>query len=64
MNDAPWYVSMIVAWLPFILLWLGFVYIGRQFRRGVVTKDGRALADVIAELSAEMKRRNDGSNPK
>jgi len=35
------------------------VYIGRQFRRGLHTKDGRSIADVFAELSEELKRRKD-----
>ena len=63
-SEVPWYVSLIVAWLPFLmLLGLGW-YIGRQLRRGLVTKDGRSLADLCAELVVELKRTNDRSNSK
>lgn len=58
-SEVPWYISLIVAWLPLILMLMGFLYIGRQFRRGLFTKDGRSVADVFAELSAELKRQNE-----
>jgi hypothetical protein len=61
-SEVPWYVSLIVSWLPFLmLLGLGW-YIGRQIRRSLVTKDGRSLADVCVELTNELKRANDRSN--
>jgi hypothetical protein len=61
MSEPPWIVSLIVAWLPFILLiWIGW-YVGRALRRGLFTKDGRSLADVTLELTDELKRLNDRS---
>jgi hypothetical protein len=55
---TPWYVSLIIAWLPF-LFWVGIGwYIAHQVRRGLTTSDGRPIADVLAEMSAELKRQN------
>jgi hypothetical protein len=63
-SEVPWYVSLIVSWLPF-LVWIGTGwYVGRQLRRGLFAKDGRSLADVCAELAVELKRANDRSNSK
>ena len=45
-----WVISLIISWLPF-LMFIGMAwYVGRQVRRGLVTKDGRSLAEVMASL--------------
>lgn len=62
-SEVPWYVSLIVSWLPLLTLLLLGWYIGRQFQRGLFTKDGRSIADVFAELADELKRRNHRPNP-
>jgi len=57
-EQMPWYVSLIIAWLPFMLLiGIGW-YVGRQVRRGLTTKDGRPIADVVVEIVGELKRQN------
>jgi len=48
-----------IAWLPFLALMALGWWIGRPLRRGLFTKDGRSLADVLDELARELKRRND-----
>jgi len=58
-SEMPWYVSLLLSWLPFLMFVLSGFYIARQFRRGLHTKDGRSIADVVAELSDELKRRKD-----
>jgi ATP-dependent Zn protease len=61
-ERIPWYVSLIVAWLPFIvLIGIGW-YLGRQVRRGLTTKDGRSIADVMVEIASELKRQNERPN--
>jgi hypothetical protein len=50
---------LIIAWLPFLALMALGWWIGRPLRRGLFTKDGRSLADVLDELARELKRRND-----
>jgi hypothetical protein len=61
-SEVPWYVSLIIAWLPFLMLMALGWYIGRPLRRGLFTKDGRSMADVLDELVNELKRRNDRPN--
>ena len=60
-NDVPWYVSLIVGWLPFIIFIGGVAWHGRQVRKSTT-----ALAQVVDELVREVKRANDlrsGSGP-
>ena len=57
-EQLPWYVSLIIAWLPFVILILAAWYVARQVRRGLTTRDGRPLADVLAEVASELKRQN------
>jgi hypothetical protein len=53
-----WVISLIIAWLPFLMI-LGMAwYIGRQVRRGLMTQDGRSIADVMVEIADELKRQN------
>ena len=58
MQEANSVVALIVSWLPVILFIATGWYIARQIRRGLFTKDGRSIADVSAELVAELKRMN------
>jgi hypothetical protein len=58
-NGAPWYVSLIVSFLPLVLVCGVVAWHGRQIRRSMTTKDGRSLAQVFDNLTQEMKRAND-----
>jgi hypothetical protein len=58
-NDVPWYVSLFVAWLPFIILIWAIAWHARQVRKSLTTSDGRSLAQVVDDLAREMKRTND-----
>jgi len=57
-GEVHWAVSLVIAWLPFLMLVAVFWYMGRQFKRGLRTKDGRSVADILAELTDELKRLN------
>ena len=59
MEEVPWYVSLIVSWLPLILFIVMMVWLGRRLTRELRTADGRALATVIEEYARELKRSND-----
>jgi hypothetical protein len=61
-EPLPWYVSLIIAWLPFMVLIAAAWYVGRQVRRGLTTKDGRPIADVLVEVAGELRRQNDRPN--
>jgi hypothetical protein len=58
MQETHWAISLIVAWLPLMVIVAAGWYIGRQIRRGLFTKDGRSIADISAELVHELKRLN------
>jgi len=58
-NDVPWYVSLIVSFLPLAMACGAIVWHGRQIRRSMTTRDGRSLAQVFDNLAQEVKRAND-----
>lgn len=58
MQEEHWLLSLIVSFLPLLLMVATGWYIGRQIRRGLFTKDGRSIADVSVELINELKRLN------
>lgn len=58
-NEVPWYVSLIVSFLPLVLAFGAIAWHGRQIRRSIATKDGRSLAQVFDGLAQELKRAND-----
>jgi hypothetical protein len=58
-EEVPWYVSLIVSWLPFLMLiWLG-VFISRRIRKALRADDGRSVGQVLDEQAREMHRTND-----
>jgi len=59
MDEVPWYVSLIVAWLPFLVLIGTGIWVGRAVRAGSHTKDGRSLAQVLDDHAHELRRSND-----
>jgi hypothetical protein len=59
-NEVPWYVSLIVAFLPFFMFFVAAMWHGRQIRKSLTTEDGRSLAQVFDELAREVRRFNDG----
>jgi hypothetical protein len=58
-NDVPWYVSLIVSFLPLVMACGAILWHGRQIRRSMTTRDGRSLAQVFDNLAQEVKRAND-----
>jgi hypothetical protein len=63
-NDVPWYVSLIVSWLPFIMFISAIAWSSRQLRKSLTASDGRSLAQVVDDLAREMKRVNDARDDK
>jgi hypothetical protein len=59
MEEVPWYVSLIVSWLPFLLFMGATLWVGRRIGRELKTPDGRSLALVVDEYGKELKRSND-----
>ena len=59
MEDVPWFVSLIVAWLPFVFLIGLAIWITATIRGTLRTQDGRSLAQAIDDHTREMRRSND-----
>jgi hypothetical protein len=58
-DNIPWYVSLILSWLPF-LFWIALTAgIAHLVRNTLRTKDGRTLAQIVDEYARELKRSND-----
>jgi hypothetical protein len=57
-EDVPWYVSLIVSVVPLLLYMGSILWLARQIRKSLTTADGRSLAQVFADIAAEMKRSN------
>jgi Flp pilus assembly protein TadB len=59
MDEAPWYVMLIISWLPFLVLIGTAIWVARTIRAGSQTKDGRSLAQVLDDHARELRRSND-----
>ena len=59
MEQMPWYVSLIMAWLPFLFMSALWYWIIRTIKRSLRTPDGRSVGQVIDEVGAELKKSND-----
>jgi len=58
-NEVPWYISLLVSFLPLALFCGAVMWHGRQMRKCMTTADGRSLAQVFDDLAKEAKRAND-----
>jgi hypothetical protein len=63
MDETPWYVSLLVSWLPLLLLVGLSIWTVRSFTRALRTRDGRSVGQVIDEYGSELKRSNDRLEP-
>ncbi len=59
MPDAPWWLALILSWVPFAATLAVYLYFLRELRRIFSTRDGRTIADVVLELASEMKSSSD-----
>ncbi len=59
MEQTPWYVSLIVAWLPFLILVALGIWIARRVGGSLRAPDGRPVGQVVDEVGRELKRSND-----
>lgn len=59
MEETNWVVSLIIAWLPFLLFLGSTLWVGRRIGRELKTPDGRSIALVVDEYGRELKRSND-----
>jgi hypothetical protein len=59
MEQVPWYVSLIVSWLPLLVTIGSLVWLGRRITKELRTPDGRSIASVVDNYGRELKRSND-----
>jgi hypothetical protein len=55
----PWYVSLIIAWLPFIFMSALWYWIIRTINGSLRASSGYSVGQVIEEVGAELKRSNE-----
>jgi hypothetical protein len=64
MHEEPsWVVSLLVSWLPFLMVVGSVMSVGGQIRKSTMTMDGRSLGDAFSELAHELRRANDLRSP-
>ena len=59
MDNVPWYVNLIVAWAPFLVLIWAALSVARAIRVVARTQDGRSLAQAMDDHARELRRAND-----
>ena len=55
----PWYVSLIIAWLPFIFMSALWYWIIRTINGSLRASSGHSVGQVIEDVGAELKRSNE-----
>ena len=58
-DDIPWYVSLIMSWLPFLVLIGTAVWMTLTLRAALRTKEGRSLAEAVDGYARELRRSNE-----
>lgn len=58
-DDIPWYVSLTMSWLPFLVLFGTAVWMTLTLRAGLRTKDRRSLAEAVDGYARELRRSNE-----
>ena len=59
MDGVPWYVNLMMSWLPFLVLIGTGIYVARSFGRPFWTRDGRRFAQIMDDYVRELRRSND-----
>jgi hypothetical protein len=58
-DDVPWYVSLTLSWLPFLVLIGTAVWVTLTLRGALRTKDRRTLAEAVDGYARELRRSNE-----
>ena len=59
MEQTHWAISLIIAWLPFLMFMGATFWVGHCIGRELKTSTGRPMAEVVEECGRELKRAND-----
>jgi cell division protease FtsH len=55
-NDVPWFVSLLVSWLPFIALIGVWIFLSRQMRGARGAGTGNSIDDLKRQIDELQKR--------
>jgi cell division protease FtsH len=58
-DNVPWFVSLLVAWLPFLMTLTLWIWAVRVISRALRTPDGRSIGQVVDECASELRKSND-----
>jgi ATP-dependent Zn protease len=58
-ESVPWFVSLLVSWLPFLLTLAVWIWTARMISRALRTPDGRSIGQVVDECGSELRKSND-----
>jgi cell division protease FtsH len=58
-DNVPWFVSLLVSWLPFLMTIALWVWAIRAIGGALRTADGRSIGQVIDEHGSELRKSND-----
>src|SRR5215813_7750780 len=58
-DNVPWFVSLLVSWVPFLLTIALWIWSVRMISRALRTPDGRSIGQVVDECSSELRKSND-----
>jgi cell division protease FtsH len=58
-DSIPWYISLLVSWVPFLSLIALWIWGLRSISLGLRTPDGRTIGQVFDECSSELRKSND-----
>jgi hypothetical protein len=58
-DNLPWFVSLLVAWLPFLWTTALWIWSVRMISRALRTPDRRSIGQVVDECGSELRKSND-----
>ena len=58
-DNLPWFVSLLVSWLPFLLTIALWIWSVRMISRALRTPDGRSIGQVVDDYGSELRKSND-----
>jgi cell division protease FtsH len=58
-DSVPWFVSLLVSWLPFLFTLPLWIWAVRMINRELRTPDGRSIGQVVDECGSELRKSND-----
>jgi cell division protease FtsH len=58
-DNTPWFISLLVAWLPFLFTMAVWTWSVRMISGALRTSDGRSIGQVVDECGSELRKSND-----